>query len=66
MATWHQQRRPCKLYHDTQWTIVTDPPSNLCTLWLEPTEQAAKERLAIWKTNGLDIRHCYILKPARP
>ncbi len=64
MATWHQQRRPAKLYHETMWTIVTNPPNDLCTLYLEPTEQAARDRLAIWKANGRDVRYCYILKPA--
>ncbi len=64
MATWHQKRNPVKLYHATLWTIVTDPPCDMTTLWLEPTEQAAKDRLALWSSNGRDIRHSYILPPA--
>jgi hypothetical protein len=64
MATWHQKRNPVPLYHSTKWTIVTDPPADMCSLWLESTEEAAKERLKIWESNGRDIRHCYILPPS--
>lgn len=65
MATWHQQKNRAPLYHLTQWTIVSDPPGNLTTLWLEPTEQAAKDRLALWSANGRDISHSYILAPSK-
>ena len=65
MATWHQQQSRCKLYHDTQWTIVTDTPGDVRSLWLEPTEKAAKDRLAVWEANGRNIQYCYVLKPAR-
>jgi hypothetical protein len=27
MATWHQQQYPTKLYHETEWTVVIDPPN---------------------------------------
>lgn len=35
MATWHQQRaiahNPVPLWHETQWTVVQDPPGgSLC------------------------------------
>jgi hypothetical protein len=65
MATWHQQQRPAKLYHETKWTIVTNPPGDMCTLWLESSEQQAKDRLALWASNGRDIRHSYILPPSK-
>jgi len=63
MATWHQQRRGPIQRHSTQWSIVDDPPGNPCGVYLERTEQQAKERLQIWQSKGRDIRYCYILPP---
>ena len=65
MATWHQQASPFKqLHHETQWTIVTDPPHRCRTLWREPSLPAAVHRLAVWIVNGAaDTEHCHLLGP---
>jgi hypothetical protein len=41
MATWHQSRRRVRLYHDTAWTVVIDPPNELRCLMLFNTEHEA-------------------------
>lgn len=62
MATWHQNRRPVRLYHDTKWTIITDPPNGMRTLMLFDTKERAEEILALWKATSRG-QHSYILKP---
>ncbi len=63
MATWHQNKRPVKLYHDTQWTIVTDPPGGCRSLMTFSSEQSAHDTLALWNEHGRNP-HSYILRPA--
>ena len=63
MATWHQQRAGGILPHIDQWSIVTDPPDDCRAVWLERTEAAAIARLDLWRANGRDVRHSYILAP---
>ncbi len=66
MATWHQQRAKVVLFHETDWTIVNDPPNQCTTLSRFSTEDKAKETLETWQKNNPDAhRHCYILPPAR-
>jgi len=43
MATWHQLQRPTKLYRDTEWTVVEDPPNDCRSLSTFTTEQAAND-----------------------
>jgi hypothetical protein len=65
MATWHQQRNPIKLYSDSRWVIVNDPPNDCRTLTTCATEEQARETLARWRENNPEAhRHCYILPPA--
>ncbi len=57
MATWHQLRRPVRLDHDTQWTVVSDPPHALRTsisFTLEADARAFHAR---------NPQHAYILPP---
>ena len=57
MATWHQSKNPCKLYHETLWTVVIDPPNNVTCCMLFETRNKAEEYIKRTKTG-------YILKPA--
>jgi hypothetical protein len=58
MATWHQLRRPVKLWHETQWTVVIDPPNALRSLVTFDTEAKA---IAYAKK----VEHSYVLPPAK-
>lgn len=58
MATWHQQRSKARLFHDTEWSVVSDPPNQGRSITTFATEAAAKKFLAI------SPRHSYILPPA--
>jgi hypothetical protein len=65
MATWHQQRRPVRLFHETQWTLVTDPPNGMTTLELFTDEEGAKKSLAGLSKHHPELAsHSYILEPA--
>lgn len=70
MATWHQQQAdrrafqagsPRKLYHETEWTVVSDPPNDVRTLSTFTTKAKAEEFLAKIKARE---PHSYILAPA--
>ena len=56
MATWHQmkyaKRNPTPLWHETKWTVLTDPPGNQrsCMLW--DTFAQAEEFLARLDAKG--------------
>ena len=67
MATWHQmqarKRKGFRLFHDTKWTVLTDPPGGMAGMMLFGTEQAAKEYLDNLKAAGKG-QHSYILRPA--
>lgn len=64
MATWHQQRRPVQLWHETEWTVVSDPPNGLRTLARWSTEERAREHLAGLVKHG-NGAHAYVIPPAR-
>lgn len=68
MATWHQNQRPIRLFHDTLYTVVSDPPNDCRALTLCSTREQA-EQLA----EQLNARHyrpkygrdcAYVLRPA--
>lgn len=64
MATWHQNRRPVKLFHATQWTVVTDPPNGMRTLALFTDEAGAKKSIEnLAKHHPTLAKHSYILPP---
>ena len=64
MATWHQQRRPVKLYHATQWTVVIDPPNQMRALMCFSTRELAAVYMRGLKANNPGAAaHSYILEP---
>ena len=56
MATWHQNKNRVKLFHETLWTVVIDPPNDTMCLMLFETRAKAEEYIKKTKTG-------YILKP---
>lgn len=62
MATWHQKRNKAPLYHNTLWTVVSDPPNRCRALSLFRTEAGAQEYLSNLERLG-KADHCYILPP---
>jgi hypothetical protein len=63
MATYHQlkaeaQGRGPRLYHDTEWTVVVDPPNQVRCLVTFSTEVAAQAYKAVAGP------HAYVLRPA--
>ena len=66
MATWHQNQRPTKLYHPTQWTVVIDPPNQMRALMTFSTRDLAEVYMRNLKANNPGAAaHSYILKPAK-
>lgn len=64
MATWHQQRRPVKLYHEKFFSVVIDPPSEFRTVSLFPTRLAAEQHLDnLREFQPYNVRHAYIIPP---
>lgn len=64
MSTWHQDRAnsQTRLYHQTDWTVVSDPPNGMRTLYTFPTEAGARAALATWREAGQE--YLYLLPPA--
>ena len=63
MATWHQLKAPCKLYHETEWTVVIDPPNDCRTLTTFTSEKSAHEYCARARALRPNVP-TYVLKPA--
>lgn len=63
MATWHQEQARTRLWHETKWTVVEDPPNQCRSLTLCDTEQEAITYRDARKARG--ATHVYILKPAQ-
>lgn len=61
MATWHQLRRPVKLWHATKWTIVSDPPHDGRTVSRFDTREEAYATKERWEKAGQT--HLHILPP---
>ena len=65
MATWHQDKRPVKLWHKTDWTVVIDPPNQMRALMCFSTRQLAEVYMRNLRANNPGAAaHAYILKPA--
>ena len=65
MATWHQlQAGPKRLYHETEWTVVEDPPNDTRTLSTFSTEPKAIEYLNRIKVLRPNVP-AYILQPGK-
>ncbi len=66
MATWHQKQRPVKLYHETEWTVVVDPPNQMTHLYCTSSKKLADVYMRNLKANNpAAFEHAYILKPAK-
>lgn len=63
MATWHQKKAGMRLYHETKWTVVDDPPHDCTGLTLCESEEEAEAVAARLKARGRE--HVYVLAPAR-
>jgi hypothetical protein len=61
MSTWHQdqamKRGGVKLYHETKWTLVVDPPNKMRWLVLHETQASAEAEKKM-------TPHSYVLRPA--
>lgn len=64
MATWHQLRTHTRLWHDTEWTVVEDPPNDTRCLVLCDTESDANAWRDRCKASHPTWR-VYVLKPAK-
>jgi len=66
MATWHQLQRPVKLYHETDWTVVIDPPNQMRALYRTSSKELAEVYMRNLRANNPGAaQHAYILKPAK-
>jgi len=66
MATWHQShaRPQPRLWHDTQWTVVVDPPNAMRHLFRTDTREAAWTYLNYLKCSDPSaFKHSFILAP---
>lgn len=52
MGTWHQSKRATKLYSETEWNVVDDPPNDLRTIMSFSTEEKARQYIANRKKHG--------------
>ena len=64
MATWHQERNPVQLWHETDYTVVEDPPNDTRTISRFSTHALAQVYLSNLKKHG-NGKHAYILPPPR-
>lgn len=65
MATWHQMQRPVKLYHETQWSVVIDPPHQMRAVMTFSTKELAAVYMRNLAANNPGAhKHAYMLKPA--
>lgn len=66
MATWHQQRNPVRYWHETQWTVLIDPPGQSASLYRTATKEMAEVYLrGLRDNNPGQARHASILRPAK-
>jgi len=64
MSTWHQDQRPVRLRHPTQWTVVIDPPHQVRALVTFRTKALADVYMRNLKENNPSAyAHSYILRP---
>lgn len=57
MSTWHQQKNPTPLYHETKWTAVFDPPDRTLCISRFATAEEANAAVA-------GHAHSYVLPPS--
>ena len=61
MSTWHQRRNPAPLWHETLWTVVTDPPDEILTVRRFGKKESAEEHLS--NLDAIGVKHAYIIAP---
>jgi hypothetical protein len=65
MANWHQQRNPVRYWHETQWTVLVNPPNEGTSLYRTSDEAGAREYLRNLHTSNPRLaQHASILRPA--
>lgn len=71
MSTWHQDNamrrafregRPIRLYDETKWVILHNPPNKCLSRELFDTEATARTTLERWEKNGME--HLTLLPPS--
>jgi len=62
MSTWHQRQNPVKLWHETDWSVVTDPPGGHLSVSRFPDDSEAQTYLNNLKKHG-NGHGAYILPP---
>lgn len=62
MATWHQQRNPVPLSHQTKWTLVSDPPGQCLTVMRFDRQKDANDCMDELVKSGRDA-HSYLVPP---
>lgn len=66
MSTWHQANKRVRLFHETKWTVVIDPPNQIRTLMLFETKALAEVYMRGLKANNPGAAaHSYVLKPSK-
>ena len=64
MSTWHQQRNPIPLFHETMHTVVSDPPNDCLVLTRFEKHEEAQAYLDRLIKSGKG-KHCYVLLPLK-
>ena len=62
MATWHQQKARPTYWHETKWTLLSDPPGECASVMRFDTEEEARKTFNAWKERG--EKHLLLLAPA--
>jgi len=66
MATWHQQRNPVRYWHETQWTVLINPPNEPVSLYRTSTREMAEVYMrGLRENNPGAARYASILRPAQ-
>lgn len=63
MATWHQLKRPSRTSHDTQWTVLIDPPGEPRGIARFVSKIQAEAYLEAIQARGQ--RYAYLIGPER-
>ena len=67
MTTWHQEQYPVRLYHDSKWTVVIDPPNRMRALMTFVSRNLAEVYMRNLEANNPGVYpHSYILQPGTP
>lgn len=62
MATWHQKQATPKLWHETKWVVVEDPPGCMMTTSLHESKADAEAYVERRRAHG--GCNMFILQPS--